>query len=503
VANTSPLIRLFCPSVFFLIASLVSCRPQVSETELLASESSSSDAEKMWAETEQNVFNEPFIHQIYIKLNAGAWAKLHDDEKANNCKYNDNIKLVHVRHFSFDDQKFSDVAIKVKGNTSRCIPRPQFSVSLNKTEEVYTTENDKKWWKKEYSSADVARIKAQNLFGMTEFGLRRSFNDSSSGGKNKDSGQGLLMREPVGTWVMAQTEKLAKTTLRGAPVYRTAYAVVEFQLCANDDDNQCSTRFRRIYHVAENINKAFFAMRYGDRKPTAFGLDKGCGLKLDSSSQHQFSEVCDDPMFLEGQKYDSSPEMKSKMSALISGPNGLVASLQGAKTVADVEKILDLDSFLNYAAGATVIGHWDSALGNWNNDVIYFHAPTKKWKIITWDLDNTFDYNSPGGPKRSFSYKKSGSQRALFDTIFSIPEVETMLKNRISKLLSDLYTSGGSGALHDRMYFVQKKYIEKMNNDFKLHPDEKQNTSLSKEIFDYKRDRYNSLKEQLKDAGNP
>jgi spore coat protein CotH len=497
MTNSLVSIRIFSLSVL-MIVPLASCRPQVVEAELLADdELVSTDGEKLWKDTEKKVFNEPFIHQIYLKLNAAAWAKLHDDEKANGCKNRDNVKFVHVRHFAFDDQNFSDVAIKVKGNTSRCIPRLQFSVKLDKTDDVYTTQNDNKWWKKEYSNKDRARIKAQNLFGMTEIGLRRSFNDSSSTGMNQDSGQGLLMREPVSVWTMTQTEKLAKTTERGGPVYRTGYAVVEFQLCANDADNDCSNRFRRIYIVAESINKSFFAMRYSDPKPTAFGLNKACGLKLDSSNEHEFTERCDEPMFIDGVKYDSSSPMKAKMSELINGPNGLVTSLQSAKTVADVEKILDLDSFLNYVAGATVAGHWDSALGNWNNDVLYFHTPTKKWKIVTWDLDNTFDFDGPGGPSRSFAYKKSGNRRALFDTIFSIPEVESLLKIRISKLLDEIYSSARTGPLNDKMYSIQKKYIEKMNNNYNLHPDERQNTALAKEMFDYKRRRYESLKRQL------
>ena len=55
---------------------------------------------------------------------------------------------------------------------------------------------------------------------------------------------------------------------------------------------------------------------------------------------------------------------------------------------------------MNYAAFATTVGHWDSAYGNFNNDVLYFHAPSGKWKLIVWDVDNTFDYGMVAGAAR-------------------------------------------------------------------------------------------------------
>jgi hypothetical protein len=477
------------------------CRPRDfnsdSHSKASSSDGKDKDGASLWTDSEQQVFKEPYVHQIYIKLNSAAWAKLHDDEKAHGCKKSDDVKWVHVRHLAFDGKNFPDAAIKVKGNTSRCIPRLQLSVQLNRTKGVFTTQGDGKWWEKSFSSQDSERIKGQNFGGISEFSIRRSFNDSSSKGMSADSGQGMLMRETMATWTMAQTEQVSKTTVRGAPVYRTGYTMVEFQLCTNDNDDACNTRFRRAYVVAEAINKAFFAMRYDDPKPTAISLSLGCGLKTNSESVHAFRDQCEDPLFLDGKKYEDNPEMKAKLVDMLDGPNGLVSRIKGAKTVAEVKEVIDLDSFLNYIAGASLTGHWDSALGNWNNDVIYFHSPSKKWKMITWDMDNSFDFDGPGNPSRDYAYRKSDSRRAVLDPLLAIPEVDSLLKKRISDLLARLYASRSSGALHDRLYFVQKNYIEKLNSDYGLHPDERQNTALSKEMFDYTEVRFDNLKKQL------
>ena len=38
-----------------------------------------------------------------------------------------------------------------------------------------------------------------------------------------------------------------------------------------------------------------------------------------------------------------------------------------------------------------LVGHWDSLVGaNSNNDFIFLNQQTKKWGVLTWDLDNTF-----------------------------------------------------------------------------------------------------------------
>jgi hypothetical protein len=106
----------------------------------------SPSGENLWLQSQQQVFKEPFVHQIFVKMNAAAWNKLHDDEKSHGCKKSDDVKWVHVRDFAFDGQNFPDAAVKVKGNTSRCIPRLQVSVQLNRTKDVFTTQCDNQWW---------------------------------------------------------------------------------------------------------------------------------------------------------------------------------------------------------------------------------------------------------------------------------------------------------------------------------------------------------------------
>ncbi len=455
--------------------------------------------EALWNATQGTVFRENYIHQISVKLNAASWALLHDDEKNHGCQKFPDTKWVHVREFGFNGTVIQDAAIKVKGNTSRCIPRLQFSVKLNKSSNVFTTQGFGNWWERNYDDTTKARIKQQNIAGLTEFSLRRSFNDSSSGGMNRDSDQGILAREALATWAMSQTENIARTTIRGASVYRNNYAVVEFQLCNNDADNACNNRLSRMYLVAESLDSKFFKMRFDDPNPTAFSMSLGGALKLDAQKRHTFNDNYLEPLFIDGNDYDSTnPAMHAQAAAMFDGPNGLVTRIQAANSLADVRAIIDLDNFIDYAVGATTTGHWDSAYGNFNNDVLYFHKASNKWKIITWDMDNTFGYNSPGNPKRDYKYSDPQGRRAIFDKIFSIPEVEALFKNRLNVYLDAMANADGSGPLRDKLSQIISQYIAPINNNYGLVPDEKQNLARSQEEYDYIRDRFYALKQQIK-----
>jgi len=132
-----------------------------------------------------------------------------------------------------------------------------------------------------------------------------------------------------------------------------------------------------------------------------------------------------------------------------------------------------------------VTGHWDSALGNFNNDVLYFEKSANRWKIITWDMDNTFDYEL-GSPQKRYNYD-GGGKRAVFDKIFSIAEVDRLFKERVSDYLNLVYRDRDDGELHKRLSEV-KRTVEGMNGS--LDAAEKQNTALSQEMQDYMTERY-------------
>lgn len=445
--------------------------------------------EALWALTQDKLFNGQ-IHNITIRMNQAVWNQLHDDEKNHGCVKTDDVKWVHARDFVVDGIAMKNVALRVRGNSSRCIPRVQLSVDFNKRSNVYTREGSEPWHEVVYDDATKAAIKDRTLFGLEEISLRRSFNDSTS---VNDSGNGMLARESVSTWAAAQAQKVAPTTKRGAPVYRTVYALVDFEFCANDADTACDNRFRRLYLISEAFTEDFFKMRYDDNKPTYFSMSHGCALRGDEG----LSQRCLEPESVEGNKFDDDDAEERQTAAdIISGADGLKGRIDAATTPEQLGKVLDLDSVMNYAVVATTVGHWDSAYGNFNNDVLYFYKPSGKWKVLIWDLDNTFDYDGPGGPFRTISYAEvAKAPRILFDKIFAMPALRKRFNERLNAYLNVLYETDSTGPLHDRIIEARDRYIAKSNE--MLVAGERQNLQRAKEMLDYARDRERSLRNQL------
>jgi spore coat protein CotH len=447
------------------------------------------NGQELWDLTQGKLFNGN-IHKVLIEMNQSVWNQLHDDEKNNHCIKQDNIKWAHLRSFVLDDVAMKDVAMRVRGNTSRCIPRLQFSVAFDKASKVFTKQGNEDWQEVKYDDATQAAIKARTLYGLTELTLRRSFNDSSA---ENDSGNGMLAREYVATWAAAQTEAVSKTTVRGPPVYRAAYAIVEFHFCANDADQSCTNRFSRAYLIAEAIDKGFFKMRYDDGKPTYFSMSHGCALKGEMGTV----SACLEPEYVKGKKYDDQDaEQQAQLSELLTGSQGLKTRIDAASSAAALGEVLDLDSVMNYAAAATTIGHWDSAYGNFNNDVLYLDRASGKWKLLIWDVDNTFDFDSRGGPDHKYSYADvADAPRLLFDKLFATPELDARFRQRLGGYLSSLYGAHGVGPLNAKIVEARDQYLRKLNNQ--LVPGEQQNLQRAQEMFDYARVRFTSLRKQL------
>lgn len=91
----------------------------------------------------------------------------------------------------------------------------------------------------------------------------------------------------------------------------------------------------------------------------------------------------------------------------------------GNVTKASIEKILDVDYFLNYAAVSYMIGNPDDLRYNYNNSYIYFRADTGKMIVIPYDMDRGLGVNvwnpSGNGLTKEDPFNKwtaSGDQRS-------------------------------------------------------------------------------------------
>ena len=437
-------------------ASNMDSRSSEDAPDASAKEDESRRGAELWRLTEDKVFSRR-VHTIEIRMNKGYYDSLYSDERANGCgTENADAKFAHIRTFTFDDQRLNNVAMRVRGNTSRCIPRLQFSLRFNRPENVFKkNQQTENWSELDYPAEVKTTIESQELYGLKSLTLRRSPNDTSA---VNDFGSGSLLREFVSSWAIAQTEKINETTKRGAPVYRVGYAKVIWRLCNNDGDKECKNTIVHAYNIAEEVTPEFFLMRYDDPKPTVIQHNQACGFK----PGQRFGAKCYDVEMLDGRRYrDSNQEQFTKANSLVDGENGVMTLLTSERAVEAFKRIMDVDAFINYLMGASMVGHWDSAIGNYNNDYLYLHSPSGKWKIITWDLDNTFSRfaNASAGLAEIGKDKEP-----VFGPIYEDSGLRGEFRRRMAVYLNNLHLNEDEGPLNDKIIEARDCYIGELNN---------------------------------------
>ena len=311
----------------------------------------------------------------------------------------------HVAEFRFNDIVIPNIAIKLRGNTSRCNVKKQFKLNFKKTKNVYETTRHGSA-PMQYTDEEKARIKEQKLFGLKGISLRSSANDDT------------MINEVLASQIFSQIHALNPTFESGPNVYRVALAklYVSFQ-GSNERD------YKGLYLITENIDETFLKQRLGKKTGTLVKARYNAEGKVDFAPQSFNPNVYDIKTF-EGKDVDPGDEEFVSAEILV---KDLIEKLNQSSGEEELAEFLDIDSILNYALGAHLTGHWDSLWGNYNNDHLVYNEKTGKWGLIVWDLDNTIGtYADAGTSLLGYDIQHESVLRLprqpnlLFDKVFAV-----------------------------------------------------------------------------------
>lgn len=85
-------------------------------------------------------------------------------------------------------------------------------------------------------------------------------------------------------------------------------------------------------------------------------------------------------------------EKKNNKDAARDDLEAVARALQSddAQLLTDLERVLDIDSFISFWAVETLINHWDGFAGDLNNSFVYHDTASGKLRFIPWGADGTF-----------------------------------------------------------------------------------------------------------------
>jgi hypothetical protein len=168
-------------------------------------------------------------------------------------------------------------------------------------------------------------------------------------------------------------ERLAYTLFLGvgAPAPRSAYARVTV-----------NGQLYGLYAAVEVVDNPLFLGAW-------FGGDKGALYEGSYGSDLETGLL---PTF----DQDNGPDVGlTDLQALV---DALDAITEPESFVAEASKVIDLDSYLKFAATEIFLGHWDGYAWTRNNFFVYRRPDDGRWAFIPWGTDQTFDeYLDPFG----------------------------------------------------------------------------------------------------------
>ncbi|MBC7531703.1 MAG: CotH kinase family protein [Oligoflexus sp.] len=118
-----------------------------------------------------------------------------------------------------------------------------------------------------------------------------------------------------------------------------------------------------------------------------------------------------------------------------------------------IDKLLDIDSFLSYAAVALYIEHWD---GFDNNYFLAFDIDKKKLVTVAWDLDRIWEKPEDYAPEDLLS------RNALLARLLKIPAYHRTFITKVNKLNGDFPS--------DKLIAMAQKYEEKSREAYGNDP---------------------------------
>lgn len=197
-------------------------------------------------------------------------------------------------------------------------------------------------------------VKGQNLFGITKINLNNGFSDPS------------FMREYL-TYEISE--------MLGLETPRTTYIALHI-------NNQYFGLYLGVENIDENFVRDHFAYGYGDLyKP------EGTGANL--------VYIDDDPQSYPGLALQTNEETSDRISIV-----EMLKVLQEG-TYEELEKVLDIDSFLKYYALCVAAGSMDSILGGMNHNY-YLYDRDGQFVMLPWDFNMAFGgFGGFGGDRGS------------------------------------------------------------------------------------------------------
>jgi len=317
----------------------------------------------------------------------------------------------------FGDEVYPDVGIRFKGNSS-------VALSLESLKKPYKFNFDK-------------FVEGQNFHGFEKLNFSNSTLDPS------------LMRE-----------KLAYALFRkaGVPAPNATFAKLYLTV-----DGKYENEYVGLYVMVEQVDERFLKRAFGNSK----------GLLVKRKSLGDITYLGD-----EWESYENLFDIKSQKTNF--DPSCLIQFIKllhqadDGQFETEIEKYLNVDSFLAWLAVNTLLTNLDSYAGMGHNYYLYLNEATGRFEFIPWDLNYAFgNFSLAGEPERRLDfdiYHPYTGRKILIERLLQVTKYQEQYLAHLRKLIEGPFHPNEMHAELDRLYALAR--IDAVRDTHKAFPTE-------------------------------
>ena len=193
------------------------------------------------------------------------------------------------------------------------------------------------------------------------------------------------------------------------------------------------------YTIVEQVDRAFLSRNYeGDKKGAIFKPEGKTNAYLGDKWNDDYAKI-----------YIPKTKVRKKLAKPLIGVVKLLSQSDDDVLVAGIEKVLDVDEFLNYCAVTAFLANLDSPFMLAHNYYIAVPEENKRVVWIPWDLNLSMGGFSMGGRNQQNLSVFEATGMALFKRVIAEPRFRKIYEKHLWALVK------GPGSPKTMMSFVE------------------------------------------------
>lgn len=205
--------------------------------------------------------------------------------------------------------------------------------------------------------------------------------------------------------------------------------------------------YKGLYINVEHINDDFLVLRYGNNGGNLYKCLWPADLHYISSNPDDYKLLAGDRRVYElktNEEEDDYSDLANFIDVLNNTSNN--------NLYCELNKVFDIEDFLEILAIDVLTGNWDGASFNKNNFYLYHNPETDRFQYIPYDLDNTLGIDWFGidwTQRNIYNWSPEWDYLPLYERLMQNEEAKDIYSYFINQIINQITGAGFVGSIND------------------------------------------------------